>query len=219
VTLKGRTWVLIGAGVAAVIGAILAFALHNPDKAVAGLNLDSLGLVLMTAALIVLAGWAVDLWWTASPRRRQGPASSPTPPSGGGGGIVDLIRTVGGLIAVMIAIGAVVTVFIVAVSLNTDLKPESVVALATAGFGVISAVVGAYLGIKISSENNAAITKAQTATSEALVAQLGGGNGNGTGDGSGGDEEQLPEDTGDEETAGGEPLAGAAPRSGGAQKV
>jgi polyferredoxin len=61
VTLKGRTWVLVIAGVVAVFGAILAFALHNPDKPHAGLNLDSFGLVLMTAGLIVLAGWA-DPW-------------------------------------------------------------------------------------------------------------------------------------------------------------
>jgi hypothetical protein len=48
-----------------------------------------------------------------------------------------------------------------------------VVALATAAFGVISAVVGAYLGIKISSENDQALTNAQAKTNEALVQQLG----------------------------------------------
>ena len=66
------------------------------------------------------------------------------------------IRSVGGLVVVVIGVLAVTTLAIVTMALIRSGKDaNSMIPLATAAFGVISAVVGAYLGIKIGSDQSA----------------------------------------------------------------
>jgi hypothetical protein len=68
------------------------------------------------------------------------------------------LKAIGGLIAVLFGILAVAVLSIVTITrLEADDK-DSMVAVTTSAFGIISAVVGAYLGIKISAETNAKAT-------------------------------------------------------------
>jgi hypothetical protein len=127
----------------AVVGAILAFALKSPHNAVAGIELQSLGAVLLATGGLLVAVAGVVVFGSGG--------SSPGSPSGG----VDGLKTIGGLVAVVSAIIGVVALTIVTQSrLSTD-KASSIVAIATAAFGVISAMVGAYLGIKVTADQSA----------------------------------------------------------------
>jgi hypothetical protein len=84
--------------------------------------------------------------------------------SGGSGSI----RAIGGLIAVVVGVTAVTGLAIVTLTQLESSNKDSIVAITSSAFGIISAVVGAYLGIKISSETNA---KASDEAKNAAVAQ------------------------------------------------
>lgn len=70
------------------------------------------------------------------------------------------IKSVGGLIVVVTGIIAVTALALVTTQAGS-LSKEAVVAITSSAFGIISTVIGAYLGIKISSE-------ASTKTNETL---------------------------------------------------
>jgi hypothetical protein len=73
---------------------------------------------------------------------------------------------VGGLLAVSVGVSSITVLAIVAMLLVYEgAKPETIVPLASSAFGVISALVGAYLGIKIGTDQ-----------SKNLVEKLGQGN-------------------------------------------
>lgn len=65
------------------------------------------------------------------------------------------LKAIGGLIAVVVGIVAVVILASVTITRLGAEDKDSMVAITTSAFGIISAVVGAYLGIKISAETNA----------------------------------------------------------------
>lgn len=65
------------------------------------------------------------------------------------------IRSVGGLIAVVVAVIAVTALAIATMAFIDSAKDANAeIPLATAAFGVISALVGAYLGIKIGTDQS-----------------------------------------------------------------
>jgi uncharacterized membrane protein len=143
---------MVGIGfLLALVGAILAFALKDSDASVLGVSLRPLGGVFFGAGVLLL-GWGA----IASLRSDGGSGSAGT------GG--NPVREVGGLIAVVTGVTAVAVLAIVTL---TQLKDKSsMVAISSSAFGVISAVIGAYLGIKISSDSN---TKSEAAVGEAAV--------------------------------------------------
>jgi hypothetical protein len=146
---RPRHWLVVG-GLFALVGGVLAFALKDGDASALGVDLQALGGVLLaTGALLVAAG-----------------ALQSVAGSGGGDGGVnsDGIKSVGGLIAVVTGVVAVTALTLV-VTQATGLGKDSVVAITTSAFGIISTVIGAYLGIKISSE---ASEKANSALETAL---------------------------------------------------
>ncbi len=160
----------MGAGLLlALVGAVLAFALKDTHAAVLGVSLRPFGGVLFAAGVLLVAGVAISSMGTGGD---------------GGGGSTDLggIKAVGGLIAVVVGVVAVTALAVVTLTRLDSESKDSVVAVTTSAFGIISAVVGAYLGIKISADTNqkasdeakhAAVAKnqANTAMQEANVAQ------------------------------------------------
>jgi hypothetical protein len=82
------------------------------------------------------------------------------------------LKAIGGLIAVVVGILAVTGLALVTLwQLDTE-NQEGMVAVTSSAFGIISAVVGAYLGIKISAETSAkASEEVKHATGTAAVAQ------------------------------------------------
>jgi len=82
------------------------------------------------------------------------------------------LRTVTGLIAVVTGIGAVVALAIVTVSFLGGSNKESIVAVTSSAFGIVSATVTAYLGIKASANHAAAASEsAGEKQKEAAVAE------------------------------------------------
>jgi apolipoprotein N-acyltransferase len=141
--------------VLAVTGAVLAFALENQDASALGINLRPLGGVLLVVGALLLGGLAIGGM------------------SGDGGGSkntnsFESIKMIGGLIAVIFGITAVTALTIVTLTQLGNQNRESIVAVTSSAFGIISAVVGAYLGIKISSDTSA---KASDEGKQAAVAQ------------------------------------------------
>lgn len=144
---------MVGIGfLLALVGAILAFALKDSDASVLGISLRPLGGVFFGAGVLLL-GWAA----IASLRGDGGSGSTGT--SG------NPVKEVGGLIAVVTGVTAVAALAVVTLTQLED-KSSSIVAVSSSAFGVISAVIGAYLGIKISSDSN---TKSEAAVGEAAV--------------------------------------------------
>lgn len=144
---KPRYWLIVG-GTCALVGAVLVFALKDGDASALGVDLQALGGVLLAAGALLIAAGAL-----------QSLAGI-----GGGGLNSDGVKSVGGLIAVVTGVVAVTSLTLV-VTQATGLEKESVVAITTSAFGIISTVIGAYLGIKISSE---ASEKANSALETAL---------------------------------------------------
>jgi hypothetical protein len=65
------------------------------------------------------------------------------------------IKSIGGLVAVVIGVVAVTVLAIVTmIFIDSGRDATTIVPLSTAAFGVISAVVGAYLGIKIGTDQS-----------------------------------------------------------------
>jgi hypothetical protein len=83
------------------------------------------------------------------------------------------IRMVGGLISVIVGVVAITTLAIVTMALiDSGENANTIIPLSTAAFGVISAIVGAYLGIKIGTEQTTElakeVTQAHTTIAEAM---------------------------------------------------
>ncbi len=133
----------------AVVGAILAFGVDDRSVVVLGLRVRSLGLIVLAGAALA-ALWATSRWLYS---RRVVPSAGT-----GGGNRAEAVHSIGGLIAVAIGVGSVLVTTIVVVT-TAGLDPSSTVALATAAFGVISAVVGAFIGIKIGTDQTGKAVK------------------------------------------------------------
>ncbi|HVY96177.1 MAG TPA: hypothetical protein VHA54_04375 [Solirubrobacterales bacterium] len=67
----------------------------------------------------------------------------------------DRVKAVGGLIAVCFGIFAVTVLSVFTIIWIGSGNRDSIVAVSSSALGIISAMVGAYLGIKISAETNA----------------------------------------------------------------
>jgi len=145
---RPRYWLIAGLSFA-LAGAVLAFALKDSNASVLGVDLQPFGGVLFAAGALLIAGAAIGSMG-----------------SGDSGMNADSIKSVGGLIAVVVGITAVTALTIVTLTQLGGDNKDSVVAVTSSAFGIISAVVGAYLGIKISSETTA------KASDEARVAAV-----------------------------------------------
>ncbi|MGN6586132.1 MAG: hypothetical protein ACTHKT_01505 [Solirubrobacterales bacterium] len=149
-------------------GAILAFALNDPDASFLGFEPRSVGLVLLFAGT-VLAGVAAIV--SVDPfHRDSGKGQSAT----GGSVNTENLRAITGLIAVVSALVAVAALTVVTVQvLVGEQNEESVVAVTTSAFGIVSAVVTAFLGIKATA-NAAAMNedKAEKATEARVRAEV-----------------------------------------------
>jgi hypothetical protein len=156
--MKSRTQLgVIGVGLG-VVGAILAFALNDEGSTADGVKLEPLGVILLSLGVILLAGlWLSESLGggtTAGSHDRDGGGDRGDNLNGGGGGGAAVgIHAIGGLIAVVSGIVAVcILAAITLTQLNGKGDKEAIVAITTSAFGIISTVIGAYLGIKISSE-------------------------------------------------------------------
>lgn len=78
------------------------------------------------------------------------------------------VKTIGGLIAVVVAIVAVASLTLFTLAQLDTKHQDSMVAVTSSAFGIISAIVGAYLGIKITADTNA---RATDRAGEAAIAQ------------------------------------------------
>jgi hypothetical protein len=133
---KPRYWLIAGVALA-LVGAVLTFALKDGDASALGVELEALGGVLFAVGvLLVAAGGVQSLAGGESNLDTEG------------------IKSVGGLIAVVTGIVAVTSLAIVTTQAGS-LSKESVVAITSSAFGIVSTVIGAYLGIKVSSEASA----------------------------------------------------------------
>jgi len=131
---KRPGYMLIAGFSFALVGAVLAFALEDSDAVVLGVSLQALGGVLFAAGALLIGAAAIG--------------------SMGGNddaGNSETVRRLGGLIAVVVGVIAVTALAIVTLTQLGDEK-DSLVAVTTSAFGIISAVVGAYLGIKITGD-------------------------------------------------------------------
>jgi hypothetical protein len=125
----------------ALVGAVLAFALKDGDPSVLGVRLQPFGGVLFVAGVLGMVGGAIGSMGS------------------GGGGNSTTVKSIGGLIAVGIGVAAVTTLAIVTLTQFGPEEKDSIVAITSSAFGIISAVVGAYLGIKITSDTAGAATE------------------------------------------------------------
>ncbi|HEX3609463.1 MAG TPA: hypothetical protein VHU14_07340 [Solirubrobacterales bacterium] len=154
---RPKYWLIAGF-LFALVGAVLAFALRDSDASVLGVRLQPLGGVLFAVGALTIAAAAIG-----SIGDGKGSAAASA----------ESIKSIGGLIAVVVGITAVTSLAIVTLT-RLDNK-ASAVAVTSSAFGIISAVIGAYLGIKISSDNTATAgdeaTKAALARQKAEVAQ------------------------------------------------
>jgi hypothetical protein len=133
----------IGGGVAALVGASLVFALDDPEASLVGVSLQPFGGVLLAAGVLLLAFAALGSV------RGSGGART-----GSNGGEYESIRAIGGLLVVVAGIVAVTALTIITLTRLGSTDEDSMVAVTSSAFGIISAVIGAYLGIKISAESN-----------------------------------------------------------------
>ncbi len=69
------------------------------------------------------------------------------------------IKEVGALVAVIVGVTSVTALAVVTMALVTKENANIIIPLSTAAFGVISAVVGAYLGVKIGTDQSKELTK------------------------------------------------------------
>ncbi len=146
---KRSTLLLVGGFVFALVGAVLAFALEESDASVLGVRLQPLGGVIFAAGVLLIAGAAVGSMGSSS------------------GADAGSVKSIGGLIAVVTGITAVTALAIVTLTQLGDAR-DSIVAVTSSAFGIISAVVGAYLGIKISAETT---EKASNEAKDAAVSK------------------------------------------------
>lgn len=146
------------------LGALLAFALKNDEASLFdAVRLRPVGLILLVmGSLFLLWGFLAWIAEYASYRSPNGTTSA--------GSRADAIHSVGGLVAVAIGVGAVAALTIVVLTTVANLNSSSAVAVATSAFGVISAVVGAFIGIKIGTDQSGKGVEAGKAAAAALGA-------------------------------------------------
>jgi len=145
----------------ALFGAVLAFALEDPTSSVGSIELQPLGGVLLAAGVLLMGAVAIALLGDGG-----GGAGD------GGGPDINSVKTVGGLIAIVVGIGAVSLLAVITLTRFSSEENNSAVAIASSAFGVISALVGAYLGIKVSAEATQKVgEKAGEETEQVAVAQ------------------------------------------------
>lgn len=139
-----RPGYLLGVGfLFALVGAVMAFALTDSDASVLGIEFEPLGGVLIAAGALLMAGGAIVS------TRLDGGGGHPDR-----GSDANSIKTIGGLVAVLAGIIAVTAMALVTTTRLGSSNKESIVAVTSSAFGIISAVVGAYLGIKITADSS-----------------------------------------------------------------
>jgi hypothetical protein len=150
-----RKWAapLMGIGLfVAVVGATLAFALDKPD--VGAFDVEAFGGIILAAGAIMLAAGAISAVATAGAGNGSGTGTAVDPSN---------LKAIVGLVAVVAGVAAVTALTVITVTILG--KDDSRVAITSSAFGVISAVVSAYLGIKITAEaagKNSEEVKAET---------------------------------------------------------
>jgi hypothetical protein len=125
-----------------LVGAVLAFALESDDSSFIGVRLQSFGAVLLGAGALLTVSALI-----AASSSSGGGSAGQTP-------TLDNVKAIGGLVAVVSAIIGVAALTIVTQARLSSDKANSIVAVCTTAFGVISAVVGAYLGIKVTADQS-----------------------------------------------------------------
>ncbi len=159
--MKTKYFLLVSGALLTLFGAVLVFALQDPTDSVGSIEVQPLGGVLLAAGVLLMGTVAIALMGDGS----GGAGSSASPD-------VNSIKTVGGLIAIVVGIGAVSLLAVITLTRLSSEENDSAVAIASSAFGVISALVGAYLGIKISSDATQKVgEKAGEETEHAAVAQ------------------------------------------------
>jgi hypothetical protein len=144
----------------AVAGGALAFALKDTGESFWIFELQALGGVLLAAGVLLTCGMAV---------MAMGDGNGDGGPGQGNGPDHRTVKTLGGLIAVVVGVGAVALLAIVTITRSGE---NDGVAIASSAFGVISALVGAYLGIKVSTDTNEkAAEQVEKSVGEAAVAR------------------------------------------------
>lgn len=154
--MSNRNWVGVGC-VVTLLGAVLVFALNDPDASLLGVSLQPLGGVLLGAGVVLVVGLAIGSMGN------KGDGQSLGHP-----GDLSSIKAIAGLIAVVTGVGAVAGLAAFTLTQLGDAEESSTVAISSSAFGVISAVIGAYLGIKVSTEQN---SNATAEAKHAAVAQ------------------------------------------------
>ncbi len=165
-------WGVLAAGLTlALLGAVLAFALQPGRPA----DWTALGLIVLIAGLAaLLVRGAVELSSAAS-TIRSGQVGQSAEQEGAKNGSESRRaprgdRALSGLLAVVTGILAVVVLGVVTLALlRGGADNSSTVAIATSAFGVISAVVGAYLGVKIGAEQGQAANEAAGAQTQEVA--------------------------------------------------
>jgi hypothetical protein len=149
---------LIAGGVLlAVIGAVLAFALDELDGG--DLNVQALGGILLATGAVLAFGGAIAA--IGGDGEAKGGTGLSQPAN---------LKSIVGLVAVLAGVIAVTALTIITVTALGD--ADSQIAVTSSAFGVISAVVTAYLGIKISAESsNKANDEVKEATEKAAAAE------------------------------------------------
>lgn len=151
-----RVGVLVIIGFAiALLGAVLVFTLDDSEATLLdSVRWQPLGGVLLAAGALLMLGAVIGMI------------------GGGGDGVsLDSIRTVGGLIAVVAALIAVTALTIYTLSQLDSSKENTVVGVTSSAFGIISAVVGAYLGIKITADSSRDAKKMTEAQRDVEIAK------------------------------------------------
>lgn len=81
------------------------------------------------------------------------------------------IRSIGGLVSVVVGVVAITALAIATMAfIDSGKDASTLVPLSTAAFGVISALVGAYLGIKIGTDQSKDIAEGATKAADKLAA-------------------------------------------------
>jgi hypothetical protein len=165
---SANRWLLMIGLFAALAGALLVFTLDNHDTTVIGLNLQAVGGVLLVAGLLLLIGLAIGNLGSNGPTSSTAAGASAAPCTGNS---ESGVRAIGGLIAVVS--GTLIVGGLAAFTMTRlgSEEKDSAIAVASAAFGVISAVIGAYLGIKVTADHNTDAKNAAISKQEVDQAQ------------------------------------------------
>lgn len=124
----------------------------------------------MEAAGLSAAGVTLPPTTTPTPAGNQAAADTPNKwlPSS------DSVQSVAGLVSVVVGVFCITALALATMAfIGSDHDGNVIVPLATAAFGVISAVVGAYLGIKIGTDQTKTLAQSASQAHAALGAVQG----------------------------------------------